>query len=594
MMRFILAAVLAYSVHCAAVVWQFPLVYRSLDRPLASGDLGITLSKAWDFSRTPGHFGYSPSYMAGYPIGYWNSVGHRGYELGTRYLPLGNPVANYHGTIVLMCLLSPVIIALASRAAGVSWRMTLGVLIGSCFFIQLCDPISYFWTFGNAGFVFGSSLAVLATCLAFPRCGQISLLRVVGCGVVGGIAIVIHTVAVIPLATGALAALILARLEGVSIIRIVVSVAVVCLVSAAVSLPFYYPLFSMLDQRAPMPIKPLQSGIKYLIMDLLNDRAFRQPMDRRGFFHLLLVFGGYGALSGWRTKQFAALGLFLAGLFVLGFGYACGHVSFLKELQPYRFVVSGELFLIGAACCGIVHAYQLWKNLETAGRSLVILLTLLYVPVLSGHFIELASRQRSTGIEDDALKVVKVLRELPIQGRILCESGGLGGFIPQMTGHPVIGSSVSGQSVLIQNWAHIAPGQYFGKPLSEWKNVDLIRLLRNLDVQLVIVESAELNEFANRNGADFTLFQQVGKYSIYRLRSGPCDIWKGTVVADHSRIKLIDPPTGRIVIPYHSVRGFQADGTVQIDAEIIPFARAPFIAITIQEKRSELNLVFKP
>ena len=289
-----------FAAHCAAVFHQFPIRVGLSGQALASGDSGITLGKAWDAARcaeSGGYPGYSPSYMAGYHCGSWNSVGHRGYELGTTYLPFGSAPTRYYWTVVGMTLLLPLLIGAAARLCGHRWSTALVCVAFGSVVVQLCDPVSYFWSFGNAAFPFASALAVVAVSLALPAGGAIPMQRAALAGVLAGLAIWAHTIVAVPLLCGGLAAVVVALRAKTPPIRLAGLVAAAVGVGLVVVLPGHLHLLAFLDERSAMTIEPLPSGIKYLVSDFLTDRAYRHPMDRRPFFHVLLAFSTWEVWS---------------------------------------------------------------------------------------------------------------------------------------------------------------------------------------------------------------------------------------------------------------------------------------------------------
>lgn len=593
------AGVLLFAAHFVDVLWHFPARHANPADPLASGDLSITLGMSWDVAGAGRLVGYSPSYMAGYPLGSWNSVGRRGYELATAYLPFGSPPANYRWAVVGMTVLSPILLALSGWAAGCRFATVLACLGGASLVVQLCDPVSYFWTFGNTGFVFGSAGAVLATGLALPRNGRVSLGRAAAAGLVAGIAVVMHTIAAVPVACGGLVAAIVCRRAAVTPSRIFIAVTVAIAVAAAVAGPMYYHLLSSIGQRSAMAIQPLPSGVKHLIMDLLNDRAYMHPTDRRTLFHVLIVLAAWAGWRDWRTQTGPAIGFALAGGLVLLFGYAAGQVQSLKDIQPYRFVVSGELFLAVPACLGLGRLAAMIRDANPAGRTAAVAVGFMFAPSLTGYVFDLPSRGLAGGLNTDSLACANWFRSAPLGGRVLCEPGGLGALFPHLTGRPVIGGAVGGQAVVAQNWAHAEGSRAFGKPLRDVTPAEFVRLLRALDVRFIVTESPEFDLYVRHLPADVAKEESFGPLAVYRLAPTKSqDVWEGVVAGKvaggFNHIRVVDPPVGRIILPYHYVDGFRAEPGIVIEPETVPGAAAPFIAIRIPEQRAEVNLVFTP
>lgn len=600
--RTVLVCSAVFLAHIAAVLWHFPLQFVMTGQPLASGDSAITLGKAWDTaegSKTGGLVGYSPSFMAGYPYGTWNSVGHRGYELGSTYLPFGSPPTRYYLTVVGMTILTPLLLGFASRVCGHTWATAAGCVAFGCAVVQLCDPVSYFWSFGNTAFPFASALAVVAVSFSLPAGGRISFARAAAAGLFASAAVWAHTISAVPLLCGGLAAIVIARRAGTQWARLGALVVITAGVAAAVVVPGHWHLLSYLGERAPMFGNPLPSGMPYLVMDLLNDRAYRHPMDRRPFFHLLLVFATWQSLHDWRTRAGRSEGFWLAGVLTLLFGYAAGHVPFLKQLQPYRFVVSGELFLAVPAYLGLIRLVSAIRAANPPGRAAFVLVGVAFAPSLMGHVWDGYTRPRSQGLSAEANGCVEWIRSHPGSGRICCEPGSLGCLLPHLTGREVIGGGVSSQAVLVQGWTHVGDGRAFGRSFGNIAPTDFLRACRLLDIRLIIVESVELEGLVKAMPADVQKETEVGRFRIYRLAPTPApEIWEGCyhgrVTVTHNRIRINSPPVGRFVINYHYASGFQVDSGIVVEPLTVPGASAPFIGVVVSESRPAIELAFQP
>ncbi len=592
------AAVLA--LHFFAVVRHFPLGIYTSDSALASGDCGITLGKAWDASRCTdagGSVGYSPTYMAGYHCGSWNSVGHRGYELGTTFLPLDSAPTRYYWTIVGMVWSIPLILGMASFACGYCRFTVLGCAGFGSLVVQLCDPVSYFWTFGNAAFPFASGLAVLSASLALTAGGRIGGLRAVLAGALAGLAIWAHTIATVPVIFGGIAAIVIGLRAGLSLSRLVSLVGVAVGVASVIVLPGHLHLLDLLAERSSMAIQPLPSGMKYLAFDVFTDRAYQHPMDRRSFFHVLLVFSTWQAWGDWRSRAGRSEGLWLAGILTLAFGYVSGHVSLLKQLQPYRCVVSGELFLVVPAFLGICRLIVVAREAPASCRVAMLVLGAAFAPSLLGHLLDVVSREHAAPLSVDEGRCVEWINSQPDGGRVVCEPGALGCLLPHLTNREVIGGGVSSQAVVVQGWTHVGDGRAFGKPLSEVAPIDFVRMCRVLDIRLLIVESKPFELFLSGMPTLFRKEIEIGQFSIYRLEFAPSfEIWEGCyqgkVKMTHNRIQIDDPPVGVFTINYHYVQGFRSESGVTVEPATISGVPQPFIAISNPAKQASIELTF--
>ena len=577
--------------HAAAVVWHFPPRYADATDPLASGDLSYYAGSAFAVAEAGTPHGYDPGSMAGYPYGTWVSFGRRGYELGVWALPIGSLATRFYVVVLGMALLAPLLAAFPLRWAGHAWREVVVGLAFSAALFQLCDPLSYFWTFGNVAFPCGSALAVVAVAglaTGRPR-------AVVVAGAVAGLAVIVHTVAAVPLACGSLAAAVVLFRCGMPARRLLAVTGAFALLAVAVGAWPYLHLGSYLGERVPMPIHPLESGLKYALMDAFNDRAYRHPFDRRPLFHVLLVLGIW---QGWRSRQPVEAALALGGVFTLGFGHLAGEVAALKELQPYRFVAAGELFLIVPAYGGLRHFATFARRADRGGRIAVTLVSLVVLPGLTGYLVDLPTRGRAGGLTADERAALTWIREQPTGGRVLCEPGSLGNLLPHLANRQVIGGGTSGQAVVAAGWTHVGASRAFGQPAKEIPPAEFARYCRLFDVRFAIVESPAVESLVRQvPGAERV--GERGAFPLYRLpvTRDPAigeGCYARNVSAERNRFRITNLPAGRQTLNFHYLPGFRAPPGTTVEPVTVPGVPRPLLGLVAERAVPELELVYLP
>jgi hypothetical protein len=414
---------------------------------------------------------------------------------------------------------------------------------------------------------------------------------------VAGLAVWAHTLAAVPLACGGIAAVVVGVRAGVPWARLLAAAGVVVGVAVALAAPAYWHLFVHLDGRASMGVRPLPSGVKYLVMDFLNDRAYQQPLDRRPLFHLLFVLATWQARADWRARAGRCEGLWLAGTLTLLFGYASGHAPVLSELQPYRFVVAGDLLLTVPAALGLGRLAAAVRAADRPGRVAFAVAALAFLPNLTGYGWDLAARPRAQPLPPDDQRCVDWVREHHTGGRVLCEPAAAGCLLPHLVGCEVIGGGVSAQAVVVQGWTHVGDGRAFGRPIEATTAADFLHKCRLFDVRLVVAESPALEALLTAGGGG-TKVAEVGRYRIYRLTVEPvAPVWEGCyqgrVRAAHNRIVIDNPPAGRVVLNYHHARGFDGGPGVEV-APVDVGGGAPLLGVTVAAPADRVELVFRP
>jgi hypothetical protein len=585
--------VIVFALHVSAVLYFFPLRHASPDDPFAYQDMSFHIGQGMDAFAGGRLVGYSPSYMAGYPYGVWRSLGQKAYEAAMLYLPFGVPTQRYYFTIVTMAILTPVLLALAAVASGLGGWTAVEVLAAAAVIYQLCDPVAFFWTFGNVAFPFASALAVLAAAtFVRPTLGR-SLLA----GVIAACAIWAHAIAAVALILGLIASALIARRAGASWRQLLGGFLVLAVAGGALVLPGHWHYLRALDIRVPMRGDRLLGGVQYLFHDLLNDRAYHSN-DRRALFHLLLVLSTWQAVSEWRHRRWTVTGLWLAGVLTLGFAYFAGYLPRVRELQPARFVVSGQLFLVVPATLGARRLVMAVRASNPAGRVAAAVIALVFLPSLTGYVSQIHSRctWTATGLSADAKAAVDWLRRHPEGGRVACEPFALGNLLPHLTGRATIGGGISDQATLPQRWATVDEQWAFGRALGALTPADFLRACRILDVRVLIVESVPLAKLVEATPA--VRAATFGALRIYTLAAEPAtEIWpgcyEGKVLATHNRITVSDPPRGQFTLNDHYVRGLTPAPGVTVAPRMVAGAGAPFIQVNNQIGGSQIVIDFE-
>ena len=582
MSRLTVVALMLLAIHVAVVILQFPPRHASSGDPLATGDLSFYLASAFEAEAGGRLSGYSPSYMAGYEAGGWTSLGRKGYELAALWLP-GAVATRFYATVVLFAAIPPFLLAAAGRVC--SRRLTAAAAASGVVVYQLCDPVSFFWTFGNVAWPCAGAMMALGVAVLSRGSWRAALLA----GILGGAAAWLHTVAVVVVAVGYTAAtLAVARSHGWR--RAILGLGLAAVVAALLTIPGHLDYLGRLGDRVPMRIHPLPSGIKYLMADALTDRGYGHPFDRRPLFHVVVVLAAAAAVTDWRARRRGTLGLALAGFAVLLFGYAAGQLPGLKELQPYRFVVSADLLLVVPAAAGAHRLAAALRGASPRNRLAAGLISLAFLPSLTGYLFDAVSRRVCGGLAPDSRACLEYLRDSPLAGRVACEPAALGNLLPHLAGVEVIGGGLSGHAVVPQGWAHLETGWAFGRPLDRLDPAEFLESCRVLHVRRVVAESDSLKTLLSRLPA--RQVAEFGRLSVYELSPTPSESWR--VVAGPDRLIVYDAPAGRIVLPYHYASGWRGPSGVTIAPASLPGVPVPMTALTCETAAEVVTLTFGP
>ncbi len=165
------AVTCALILHIALTLRVYPLrVLKSGDVPLV-GDVGRYFATANASAQVHGIGGYDPYFMAGYPVGLWDSMGRKGFEV-FHYLFPGVPLPTlFYLVLVGTAFAAPLILWLALRKAMAAPCESSALFLLTLILWHLSTQVGYFWSFGNVFFPATSCLVVAAVIAAERLCG---------------------------------------------------------------------------------------------------------------------------------------------------------------------------------------------------------------------------------------------------------------------------------------------------------------------------------------------------------------------------------------------------------------------------------------
>jgi len=579
----LLAAVL---LHAGLVLRQFPMRSLREGHPLTSAELSCHLAHASEghefLAKRHRLWGYSNRYMAGYPFGLWNSFGKRGYEFAPAIFPMLSLEAAYYLWIVLSAFLPPVLMAWAGHVVYGRWRTTTVCFLLAGAVYHLGNIIKYPWTSGMIAYVFGGALAALYGAYLYRAwsCGSFRLAFVAG--ITLGVTLWVHPFAALPAALATLAVPGFDRARARSSIRAWLCLGTALAMAGGLLLPWLLPLWAFRDQRIYMSHVRLESGIKYLIMDVFSDRRYRFPFDRRPLLHVVLVLAAVGSMIAARRGARGVL-VFTgtaAGLFLCAYFFA--YSRFLEQTQPYRFLGTAKLFALVPAALGLEQLWRWFRESNAGGRLATVSVALMLAPSLLGYGLDFVNDWGRTahGLDEHRRAVVAWLqarRDRP--GRVLVEDWILGNVVPYYTGQEVIGGTMVAEAPLLQSWPRAGVE-------AAMRQGDLERYLDLYNVAFVIAQSPYWREAVEALEPRCRRIEQFGPLSVFECDTNRLSyLWNSdpaegaTVKAEPNRIVIEAAPAGRFVIKYHYLQSLKAPAGVHLFPQKLLEDPAPFIGV---------------
>ena len=586
--------IMALVAHAGLVLRKYPLaVLLRGDIPL-NGDVSRYFAMANASANVSGSVGYDPYFMAGYPTGVWNSIGKKGFEILNMALPAVPLPIMFYVAIVVLCIVGPLIVWFTLRPYCPT-RRSSAVLFFICLtYWHLSTQVSYFWHFGNVFFPVASCLLIPAVVLAHE---VVAGKRAATCSLLLGVTMA----AVFYGHTAALVAVIL-PLTGVLFSNrrqlasprpwLLLSGAVV--VFLALIAWWAIPLIRHMDDRVVQPKQWLQGGPKHLIMDVFSDRVYRQHFDRNFLFHVAVVLGIAGAVVALRSRKDSLMWLMgLGGVGCLVITYVFPFIGSLKPIQPYRFAIPAVIFLLGPAALCISRFPDVFQRLERSGKVAVVLILLIMMPEFTAYLIDLTVKQDYCGLRDSQARALDQVRNLPLNGRILCDDSSLGHIIPYFCRKPVIGGS-SAQAFLKHRFAGMDDdGLMFGRAAGEWPHGELKEYLDAYAVEYAVFSMTEWVGYADRKGSPFQLETVCGPYRIYRVHDARPELafaGKASVETDYDVIRAKDVSDTNLVLKLHYADWLVADCGVELAPEPVLDDPVPFIRCIVPAGVSKFTI----
>lgn len=579
-------AVLA-MVHIGLFLHYYPVSLFTRNLVPVSVDTTRYFSNLASAAGAGGLHGYDPHQMAGYPVGLWNSMGKKGFELARFILPGFSLERVFYITLVLAGVLIPVLFFWYFSGFFTTQPRKVFFAALIVLYWHFETQIAYFWQVGNVFFPGCSMLAAVFLLQTWRLCFcKVSWFGAFGMALLGSFIFYAHTVLMVPVALVAVAfaaSAALRRQLGVDRMLRIGSATVLFLL---LILPWLIPL--LLTRQLSVSEIPdgggFAGGVKYMIMDFFSDRVYSHHFDRRFLFQFALVLGTAGSVVVWRRQREHAplLSLSIGAAICLLIVYAIPLTGLFKSLQPYRFLIPAITLLLPLVATGCISFWEWFAGLTRTSKPWAALPLLILLPHLTGYFLDaMAKRQTSTSASYQA--VLDKIETLPGAGRILIDEIALGHLTPELTGRPIIGG-LSTQAFLKHGFAGIDDkGVLFGKPAGEWTADALSDYLRLYAVQYAVLRIDALVGLATGAGDLFKPLLRVGCYHAFEFTGYDGYAMEGdaAVNATYNRISVDAQAEASVVLKFHWSDFLQCETPgVTIEPVVIQELPVPFIKVT--------------
>ena len=156
--------------------------------------------------------------------------------------------------------------------------------------------------------------------------------------------------------------------------------------------------------------------------------------------------------------------------------YVFPYSSFLRQTQPYRYLVSFALFAVIPAALGVGELAARWTEANRAGRVLSACVLAALLPSLTAYLLDLAACRPAQGMDTVARQVVEWMgAHGSREGRVLCQDEMIGSMLPYYSRQQIIGGAGSKHSLLRYGLTSVEAGELFGRKIAEVSAADFAR-----------------------------------------------------------------------------------------------------------------------
>jgi hypothetical protein len=578
------------GLHILLVFRQFPISTIENGNWPVKGDLARYIATA-EAEQRLGGTGYDTSAMAGYTVGAWNSIGKKGYVILANIFPSTNIGYKYYTITLGLSLAVPLIYfylaCLLSRPAN-----PLIALFVSFGIWHLDSQVAYFWGFGNLLYPSACAMLPLAYFLAWKTCFQSNpWIPSISFGILSATLFYAHTAtmfALIPVVLTLLLWALTTRRSAMPAAWLLLS----ALIGGGLVLPWISELMATRSECVPQPHQWFQAGTKHLVFDVLSDRSFRRPFDRNFLLHFCFVAGVIGTNLARRRGQMPVFVIGAAGVWCIFVAYTFSHVSTLRSVQPYRFLVAAVLALGIPTCIAVWEAWCIFLTSSPAARRLIVALTLIISPACTAYLLDLSQPTSPAGLSQDDQAILNFIRKLPGDGRIICQPDTIGHLIPSWTGKAVLGG-LNDQAFVHQRFSGINDaGLLFGRTCAEWSMDELRNYFSSYAVEYILLSTPEWVQFANSHPDTCTPIQNFGTIHLFKVNMPVNYVHVGRASIDIGRDTIrIHSDEKYVVIKIHySSRLRPPDGVELIPVTVVPGDPVPFLGVKLSSAPAIVEL----
>jgi len=551
-------------------------------------------------------WGYDPFFLAGYPSGALVDADNKGWEmLFFIFSPLSEGFA-FKLYLISFLLLYPFFLYGAARNFNLSETQSLLASVLGVLYFYLSLTVDFvYW--GMLSYTFMCFFSLYIFSLFYKLFERFSWKRYLILTFLSSLLLLMHILSPVHLFIPILI-LYLLNFKKLSPVHhgLMALMGVVILLANSYWL---IPTIKFFDDKTARPenynfslqIDSISEFINVYVKQKISKLYRRSPELNNTFIEvILLLFGICGLSTWWKEKKLKLFLPFAGGVFFIFIvAYYGSHTKFFPQLQPQRFTVPMNLFLIIPASVGISLVLQnIFKGKSVTTILFISSLTfaLLVGPVLKPLKIIYRDKLYRLNCEFPA-PAKDLLNWLEAnttpEGRILLEDSEFdtdhqyyGAHLPALFPEYVKREFLCGprpKYPIKHSYASFTAGLLFEKKIGDYSLDDLQQQFNLYNVKWIVCWSEESEEYFNHFPEYLMKLQEIDKFTVYQVNREPSFFikGKGLVKSDYNRLELshVVPQDSEVIINYHWMKYFKTDPPRKLERVFVGNDPVGFIRI---------------
>ena len=590
----LLVTILLVSAYSITLFLQPGDIFSSA--PIYTDDYSMHLSQCISTKRFLTSFGkcwgYDPFFLAGLPRGALVNADNKAWELLFVALsPLSEGFA-FKAYLILFLLLYPLLLYAAARNLNLSREVSVIASILAILFFHLSIAIE-FVSWGMLSFVFVCYLSLYIFSLFYRLFENFTWKRYCILAILSSLTLMMHILAPAVLFVP-LFILYICNMRKLSFSRhlaLVLMAACILLVNSFWLIPIVQffqdktvrPENYTFTLQINNPLEPLNVYLKQK-QSLLYRKI---PQLNNTFIEtLLLLFGVGGFCYMWKARSKKLMLSILGGtLFLFVIAYYGSHTNFFPQLQPQRFTIPLNIFLIIPAS---IFIFLMFQSLF-AGRSKLVIcfgLALLFV-LLVGPVAKPLKAIYNYNLYRLNCEFPSPLKDLMSwlasstgpEGRILVEDSEFdsghqyfGAHFPALFPEYVKREYLCGPRPMYpikHSYASFTSGVLFERKVTDYSLEELKQMFDLYNVKWIVSWNDTSKDFFDQYPDYMTKTKEIERFSIYQVNRDTSFFLKGSgeVKADYNRMELnkIVAEDNEIIIAYHWMKQLKTEPERKIE-----------------------------